>query len=219
MKTDSQLQKEVFTELSWEPSIQSKDIAVSVKDGIVTLNGNVPSYAEKFAAESATKRVCGVRGIAEELKVNLMSPHQRNDSEIASAAVAAIAGHISIPQDRVKVVVENGWVTLSGSLDWNYQCDYAHNAVRYLVGVKGVSNNTIVKPTAVSTLDIRGKIETALKRYMQKDADGITIEANGSKVKLRGTVHTWEEHDDAGLAARSAPGVSAVENNLVVSYL
>ena len=121
MKTDSELQSEVFTELSWEPSIQAKDIAVSVKDGIVTLNGNVPTYAEKFAAESAAKRVCGVRGIAEELKVNLMSPHQRNDSDIASAAVAAIAGHISIPQDRVKVVVENGWVTLSGALDWNYQ--------------------------------------------------------------------------------------------------
>ena len=218
MKTDSQLQKDVLAELSWEPSIHSQDIAVSVKDGIVTLNGNIPSYAEKFAAEAASKRVAGVKGIAEELKVNLTSAHQRNDADLAKAALIALAGNGAVPQDKVKVVVDSGWVTLSGDLDWNYQREYAHNSVRYLFGVKGVTNNTRVMGPTVSTLDIRGKIETALKRYMQKDADGITIEANGGKVKLRGKVHTWEEHDDAGLAAWSAPGVMAVENDLVVSY-
>ena len=218
MKNDNQLQKDVVAELSWEPCIQSKDIAVSVKDGIVTLNGNVPTYAEKFAAESAAKRVTGVSGIAEELKVNLTNAHQRNDGDIAKAATVALAGNTSIPQEQVKVVVENGWVTLTGELEWNYQRDYAHNAVRHLIGVKGVSNDLVVKALTVSALDVRGKIETTLKRIMQRASDKITIEATDGIVRLQGKVHTWEERNDAGKAAWSAPGVSMVENNQVVSY-
>jgi VCBS repeat-containing protein len=218
MKTDSELQRDVLAELTWEPSVQAQHIGVSAKDGVVTLTGDVPTYAEKFAAEDAAKRVAGVKAIAEELKVNLLDAHQRNDSDIAQSAINTLDWHVSVPKGKVKVVVENGWITLSGDVDWNYQREAAHDAVRYLMGVKAVTNQIKLNVPDVTTAEVRTKIDSALKRNMVKDAAGITIEANGGKVKLRGKVHSWEEHDAAGSAAWSTLGVSSLENDLVVAY-
>jgi len=184
MKSDNDLQRDVLAELTWEPKVQAQHIGVSVKDGVVTLTGDVPTYAEKFATENAARRVAGVRAIAEELKV----------------------------------VVENGWITLSGDVDWNFQREAAKEAIRHLMGVKNVTNLIKLNAQSVSTKDVRTKIEAALKRNMEKDAEGITIEANEGKIELRGKVHSWQERDDAGRAAWATLGVSAVENDLVVAF-
>ena len=220
MKTDSDLKRDVLAELAYEPSIKAENIGVSVKDGVVTLNGNVPTYTEKFAAETAAKRVAGVRAIAEELTVSLFGDHERNDSDIAQAAANAMAWNVTVPQGKVKMMVENGWITLRGVVEWHYQREAAHDAVRHLMGVKGVTNLMEVKPIvapSVSTVDVHSKIETALKRNIMKDVAGITIEANNGKVKLHGNVHSWEERDDAAHAAWSSPGVTWVENDLVIT--
>ena len=220
MKTDSDLKRDVLAELAYEPSVKAEDIGVSVNDGVVTLNGNVPTYTEKFAAETAAKRVAGVRAIAEELTVSLFGDHERNDSDIAQAAANAMAWNVSVPQGTVKMMVENGWITLRGVVEWHYQREAAHDAVRHLMGVKGVTNLMEVKPIVsptVSTVDVQNKIETALKRNILKDVAGITIEANNGKVTLHGKVHSWEERDDAAHAAWSSPGVTWVENDLVIT--
>jgi osmotically-inducible protein OsmY len=218
MKTDTAIQNDVREELSWEPSIQAQNIGVTVKDGVVTLTGNVPTYGEKSAAECATKRVSGVRAIAEELVVELFGGHTRDDADIAKAAKNAIDWNSSVPHDQVKVIVEKGWVKLSGEVDWYYQSEAAHDAVRFLLGVKGVSNQINLKAPSVSAIEVRGKIETALKRNMMNDSNNIKIVANEGKITLSGKVKTWEEHDEAGRAAWSTLGVSSVENDLVISY-
>ena len=220
MKTDSDLKRDVLAELAYEPSIKAENIGVSVNDGVVTLNGSVPTYTEKFAAETAAKRVSGVRAIAEELTVSLFGDHIRNDSDIAQAAANAMNWNVSVPQDTVKMMVEDGWITLRGVVEWHYQLEAAHDAVRHLMGVKGVTNLMEVKPIVaptVSTVDVQSKIETALKRNILKDVAGITIEANNGKVTLHGKVHSWEERDDAAHAAWSSPGVIWVENDLVIT--
>jgi len=220
MKTDSDLKRDLLAELAYEPSIIANDIGVSVRDGVVTLTGHVPTYTEKFAAETAAKRVVGVRAVAEELTVNLLDAHNRNDTDVAQAAATAIEWNVSVPHDKVKTMVENGWITLSGDVSWNYQREAAHDAVRHLMGVKGVTNLMTVKSPvtpSVSTLEVRNKIETALKRSMVNDVDHISIETVNGKVTLKGKVHSWQEHDDAGLAAWSSPGVSFVENNLTIT--
>ena len=221
MKTDNDLKRDVVAELAYEPSVKAEDIGVSVKDGVVTLNGHVPTYSEKVAAERAVKRVVGVRAVAEELIVSLLTAHQRNDGDIAQAAASALESNVSVPQSRVKTMVENGWITLSGEVHWNYQREAAQNAVHHLMGVKGVTDLIEVKPLAapsVSTAEVHQKIETALKRSIKSDVDSITIESNNGMVKLHGKVHSWQEHDDAARAAWSAPGVSFVENEIKVTY-
>jgi len=221
MKTDTDLKRDVLAELAYEPSIKADDIGVSVQEGVVTLTGHVPTYTEKSAAERAVKRVLGVRAVVEELIVSLFSSHQRNDGDVAQSAATALDLNISVPPNTVQMMVENGWITLSGDVDWYYQREAAHDAVRHLLGVKGVTNLMEVRPLpspSASTEEVRNKIEIALKRSMMNDIEGITIEANNGKVTLHGKVHSLKEFDDAERAAWSAPGVINVENDLQVQY-
>ena len=216
MRTDTALQCDVLDELASEPSIRATDIGVSVQNEIVTLNGDVSTYAEKFAAEHAAKRIAGVRAIVEALNVTLLTTHHRNDNDIAQSVVNALDGNVSVPYGKIKALVEGGWLTLSEDVDWNYQREAAHNAVRHLIGIRGVTNLMQITPFSVPTAEVRSRIESALKRSMTNDANSITIEDDNGKVTLHGNVHSWEEHDDAARAAWSAPGVCAVENDIVI---
>jgi osmotically-inducible protein OsmY len=217
MKNDYSLQRDVLDELACEPSVHAERIGVSVRDGVVNLAGDVATYAEKIAAEDAAKRVAGVRAIVQELEVKLLGDHVRDDGDIAHAAKNALDWHVSVPSGKVQAMVENGWVTLTGEVEWNYQRVAAHNAVRCLMGVKNLTDKVKVCGIKVSPAEVREKIVTAMKRSMKRDTDRITINVRDDKVILSGEVHSWEEYDEAGIAVWCAPGVAEVENELTIS--
>jgi osmotically-inducible protein OsmY len=215
MKTDMQLKADVTDELAWDPAIDAAAIGVAVKDGVVTLAGQLNTFAEKHAVERAVRRVSGVRGIAIDLDVKLAPEHKRSDAEIANAAIAALRWHSMVPDDRVKIEVEDGWVTLAGELDWGYQYANAEQAIRPLTGVRGVTNNITIKPR-VNASDLGKQITAALTRQAQREAHHVGVEVEGGVVTLSGTVHSLAERDAVVGTAFSARGVARVVDHLRV---
>ena len=216
MKTDLQIKSDVTAELVWDAAVDATNVGVAVRNGIVTLSGTVDTYVQKHAAERAARRVAGVRGIAVDLDVHLAPAHARTDAEIAQAAVDALEWHSSVPQDKVKVKVEDGWVTLTGEVDWGYQLASAEQAVRPLVGVKGVASEIRLKQRA-DPADLRADLAAAFARHAQREANHIAIEVDGGVVTLRGKVDTLAEHEAAIGSAYAARGVTRVVDRLEVT--
>ncbi|MDO8335510.1 MAG: BON domain-containing protein [Candidatus Saccharibacteria bacterium] len=217
MKTDSQIQADVMQELIWDPRVSHEHIGVAVTDGIVALSGTIPSYIEKSAAERAAQRVAGVKAVVEKIEVKLPSLYEKDDLDIAEAVLNSFLWNVEIPDKLIKVSVENGWVKLTGEVEWNYQRNAAEKLVRSLTGVKGVSNNIILKTREVQAGVVKQKIEDALKREALREAKQINVAINGGTVTLSGKVHSFSEMNDAKLAAWSAPGVTKIENKLLVA--
>jgi osmotically-inducible protein OsmY len=217
MKTDSQLQQDVMAELKWQPAVHAAQIGVEVKDGVVTLAGEVGSYLEKYEAERAALRVHGVKALAIDMEVKLTALGKRTDADIARSAETALEWMTRPAKHNVQVMVENGWVTLLGEVDWQYQRQAAADGIRNLLGVTGVSNQIAIKPRA-STDVLRSDIEAALVRCAKADAQKITVQVQGSDVTLSGNVSSWSERNSAREAAWAAPGVRNVVDQMHVTF-
>lgn len=215
-KTDSQLQHDVMAELEWEPSVDHADIGVAVNDGVVTLSGYVKTYPEKMAAENAARRVAGVRAIAEEIRVRYASDPKTADHEIAKRILDIFAWSVSVPDDKIQVKVEQGYVTLSGTVDWHYQNDEAKKLAGQVHGVIGIHNLVTVKHPP-SAYDIKARIMAAIKRQADFDAAAVTVRTDGDKVILGGKVKAWADRRIAEQAAWQAPGVARVVDDIVVA--
>ena len=213
--SDSTLRQAVIDELTWQPGVSAAHIGVTASDGVVTLMGHVGTYMEKWNAERAAGRVSGVKGVANELEVRYPLSDKKEDDDIAKNALQALAWDIEVPDNKVKVKVEKGWVTLTGTVDWYYQKNAAEADVRKLHGVTGVSNNITILPSVQAT-DVRDRIQAALKRNAQIEADNITVTAEGEKVTLNGKVKTWAEDNLVVDTAWLAPGVTQVVDRLTV---
>jgi osmotically-inducible protein OsmY len=216
MRSDSDIKRDVEAELQSDPSIDATDIAVAVKNGVVTLSGFVPKFMDKLEAEAAAKRVAGVVGLANDLELRLPLSDKRPDPEIARDAVAAVKTQLPFSWQQIKVIVDKGWVTLEGQVEWNYQREEAERAVRRVKGVTGVINTIQLKPR-VEPSEIKRKIEEAFRRSAEIDASRITVETNGGEVVLRGTVRSWAERQEAERAAWKAPGVTRVVNQIAIA--
>jgi osmotically-inducible protein OsmY len=215
MKSDKELQRDVSDELAWEPSVDAAEIGVSIENGVVILNGTVRSLSQKWTAERVAQRVEGVRAVTDELVVKLPGDSHYTDADIANAVANALDWNASVPRKQIKVLVDNGWVTLEGRLEYHYQKDAAEGAVRNLKGIKGFSNLIIVKSHVLPS-DVIHAIKKALHRAAQVDAEKISVEASADKVILRGNVRTWAEREEAERAAWGAPGVSEVQNEISI---
>ena len=218
MKTDSEIERDVKAELGWNPDLKSTDIAISVKDGVVTLAGFVPRYIDKYEAEKAAKRVAGVLAVANDIEIRLPAVDERPDPEIAREVVTALKNQLPFSHERIKAVVRNGWVTLEGDVERQYQRQTAERAVRHLKGVKGIINDIKIQPR-VEPSDIKQKIQEAFRRSAEVDANQITVETSGGEVILKGKVRSWLERDEAERVAWRAPGVTKVDDRIVVSPL
>jgi osmotically-inducible protein OsmY len=215
MKTDQEIQNDVMDELKWEPFLTASEIGVAVKNGIVTLSGTVDRYAKKIAAETAAKKVNGVKAVAEDIEVKLGTSSKKNDTEIAEAAIIALKWHSAMQENKIKISVENGWVTLEGDVDWEFQRNSAKYMVENLIGVVGITNNIKIK-TVVAGTDVKRKIASAFHRSATVDSEKINITLDGTKVILSGKVRSFAEKKDAENAAWLAPGVNSIENKLEI---
>jgi len=213
--TDRELQEHVQNALDWEPSVDAADIGVTVDKGVVTLRGDIKTFAEKAAAERVALRVYGVKAVANDLSVRLGTGLKRTDSEIAQAAVNVLTWNTQLPADQITVAVSAGWVTLKGTVDWNFQRDTAARIVRDLTGVVGVANGITVR-SHVSVADVQSKIQAALKRSAEVDARRINVTATDGKVVLSGNVRSFAEREEARHAAWAAPGVREVEDRMAI---
>jgi osmotically-inducible protein OsmY len=216
VKTDADLKRDVIAELAWDPTVRSTAVGVAVKDGVVTLTGHLDTFAEKHAVERALRRVSGVKAIALELDVKLSPDHQRSDTDIANAVEQALKWNTLVPVDRIRVTVDQGWVTLQGELEWDYQRRSAEKAIRPLMGVVGLSNEIVLKPR-VTPNDLQRRITDALTRQAEREVKHMQIVVDGSTVTLKGTVNSWHERDAAQGVAWQAPGVRAVINELKIA--
>ncbi len=213
-RTDDELRDDVLPELDWDPEVPSGKVGVAVEDGVVKLTGFVETYAQKASAEKAAKSPYGVRAVAND--IHIKPEFQKTDPDIAKDALHALESHVNVPDKDITVTVKDGWITLEGEVEWMYQKDAAESAVRYLQGVKGVSNQIEVKPK-VSTTQVQAKIEEALRRSAEVDARRIRVEADNNKVILSGNVRSSIERDEAARAAWAAPGVTQVENHIIIT--
>ena len=218
MKNNAELQKDVQDAIKWEPLLNAAEIGVTVKEGVVTLTGIVDSYSKKSEAEDAAKNVKGVKAVVEKIEIKFSNSWARkDDNQVANEIVNAYKLNWQVPDEKVKVKVEDGWVTLEGELKWNYQREAAKDAVKNLLGVTGVSNNITIKSETQDQIE-KGDIENALQRNWATTDKDITVKVSGRNVKLSGTVHSWYQKDEAGRIAWNAPGVWDVDNELVVDY-
>ena len=216
MRSDAQLQQNVIDELRWDPALRDEEIGVAVKDGVVTLTGCVSSYGDKYSAERAAERISGVNAVADDLVVVDTDSSRRTDTDIAHAVAISLMLNVQVPTS-IKATVTAGWVTLSGSTAWHYQRNAAAQALRYLGGVRGVTNAITVMPAIASPTDVSQRIERALRRSAELDSKNVVVQAHDGLVTLRGTVRSWAERVDAERAAWSAPGVREVVDKLAVT--
>lgn len=213
MKTDAQLQTDVMQELKWDPSIAHEHVGVAVTDGIVTLSGAVPTFLEKSLAEKAAQRVSGVKAVVEKIEVKIPGSYHRDDQDIAKSILDQFRWHSQVPEELVKASVEKGWVELTGEVEWDFQRTAAENALRGLTGIRGITNRIAIKAKAVQPSEIKTKIEEALKRAAEREANHIAVQVRGTRVILSGKVRSFAELRDVRGAAFSAPGVTIVEDD------